>query len=232
MIIVWLLLTVLVIAAILYWLLVITEGVYLGRRVVIWLYDLTAHLYDGIKQYNPLDERIAVVRPLLLGLRGGPAPLVLDVATGTGRVPYDLMNAPSFVGRVVGLDPSAKMLAHARSKLSDHLAGDRPRVMLVRQRAAPLPFGDAQFDAVTCLEALEFFPSAEHALREMVRVLKPGGFLMTSRRIGWEAKMFFGRYQDPADFEACLRDLGLVAVNSIVWQTDYDMVTARKRPIL
>jgi ubiquinone/menaquinone biosynthesis C-methylase UbiE len=168
----------------LYWLLVITEGVFLGRRLVVWMYDLTAHRYDGIKQFDPDTESFFVIRPLLSSLADRPVPVVLDVATGTGRVPLFLLEEATFNGRVIGLDASARMLAFARAKLR----GYSHRVSLVQQTAADLPFADNTFDAVTCLESLEFFPDDSAALQEMFRVLRPGGAIMTTRRRGWEAK--------------------------------------------
>lgn len=213
-----------VVAAILYWLLITTEGVYLGRRVVVWLYNITAHKYDKIKDFDDEAEDFFVARPLSFHLRDKPAARVLDVATGTGRVPHYLLNAPTFNGRVIGLDPAAKMLALAAAKLSPF--GNR--VSFVRQTADRLPFPDCSFDAVTCLESLEFFPSVEQAIQEMVRVLKPGGVLMVTRRRGWEAKAFLGRYRDREGFEQFLRGFGLLEVNTQPWQVDYAQVFGRK----
>ena len=207
-----------------YWLVVTTEGVFLGQRAVVWLYDRTAKQYDGIKQFDEGAERFFVIQPLMLNLAHLPAPRVLDVATGTGRLPYFLLNEPHFHGRVVGLDPADKMLRLAQQKL----AGYRYRISLVQQTAVPLPFPDNSFDAVTCLEALEFLPSDREALQEMVRVLRPGGVLMVTRRQGWEAKLFLGRYWTKEGFEAYLRSLGLKGVNTQLWQIDYDQVIAYK----
>lgn len=212
-------------AGLLYWLLVLTEGVFLGRRMVVWLYDITARQYDAIKEFNPADEQFLIARRLLPALNSRPAPWILDVATGTGRVPIALLNEPAFSGRVVGLDPAQQMLAQAQPKLQP-FAG---RVWLVQQVAGRLPFADNSFDAVTCLEALEFFPSDTAALIEMVRVLRPGGVLMTSRRKGWEGRSFLGRYRPMADFEQLLRSLGLVEVESQLWEINYDMVVGNKR---
>ncbi|MEM7117321.1 MAG: methyltransferase domain-containing protein [Chloroflexota bacterium] len=207
-----------------YWLVVTTEGVFLGQRTVVWLYDRTAKQYDGIKQFDAGAERFFVIQPLLLNLTHLPAPRVLDVATGTGRLPYFLLNEPHFHGRVVGLDPADKMLRLAQQKL----AGYRYRLSLVQQTAVPLPFSDNSFDAITCLEALEFLPSDREALQEMVRVLRPGGVLLVTRRRGWEAKLFFGRYWTKEGFEDYLRSLGLKGVNTQLWQVDYDQVFAYK----
>lgn len=213
-----------------YWLLVSTEGVYLGRRAVVWMYDITAHKYDGIKQFDPDHERQTITRPLMAALRDRRRPLLLDVATGTGRVPLLLLNEPTFDGQIVGLDAAGKMLAQAQVKLAQLPDGRAALAGLVQQTAEPLPFADDRFDVVCCLEALEFFPSDHGALREMARVLKPGGLLMTSRRIGLEGRLFFGRYRPAADFEAYLAGLGLVSVRSHVWQMNYNMVTAWKPP--
>lgn len=212
------------VAFFLYWLLVTTEGAFLGRRVVVWLYDVTAHRYDEVKEYVPADERLLVVSPVLRALSGAREPLILDVATGTGRVPVDLLQESAFGGRLIGLDDSRRMLAIAAKKLAPH--GER--VQLVRHPAVPLPFPGERFDAVTCLEALEFFPSDEAALEEMVRVLRPGGALITTRRRGWEARLFLHRYRSEENVRALLQMLGLTDVRFYHWEINYDLVMARK----
>ncbi len=87
-----------------YWLFIVTEGLYLGRRMVVWLYDITAHKYDVIKEFDPEAEQFFLIRPLVVRLRPIPNPLVLDVATGTGRLPYFLLEEATFNGRIVGQD--------------------------------------------------------------------------------------------------------------------------------
>lgn len=213
--------------ALLYWLLIITEGVYLGRRIVVWLYDRAAPGYDHIKSYDVEAEAFFVITPLLHRLRHLPSPRILDVATGTGRLPSFLLETPTFNGHVVGLDASRRMLAQAEAKL-------RPftyRAALVWGTAVALPFADHSFDALTCLEALEFFPSQSDALREMARVLRPGGLLMVTRRRGWEARTFPGRYYTVDEFATLLTDFGFVQVETLPWQVDYDQVMAWRRSI-
>ncbi len=218
------LIVIVLLGLLLYWLLIVTEGVYLGRRLVVWMYDLTAHRYDGIKQFDQDAESFLVIRPLLWRIVNSPAPMILDVATGTGRVPAFLLEEATFNGRVIGLDASLKMLAYARQKLQLY----QHRVALVQQTASDLPFHPHSFDAVTCLESLEFFPSDTAALREMVRVLTPGGALLVTRRRGWEAKTFIGRYRSREAFEEHLSGLGLVEIETLLWQVEYDLVFARK----
>lgn len=211
-------------AAFLYWLFVTTEGTFLGRRVVVWLYDITADKYDGIKEYDDESEAFFVIRPLMHHLRHERAPLVLDVATGTGRVPHYLLAEPTFNGRVFGLDPARKMLAHAIPKTKPY----HQRAGLVQGTAVPLPFPNDTFHAVTCLEALEFLPDSEAALREMVRILKPGGVLMVSRRLGKEGKLFLKKYQSAEAIMALLEGMGLEEVNTQPWQIDYEQVFGKK----
>jgi ubiquinone/menaquinone biosynthesis C-methylase UbiE len=219
-----LLLAVVLLALLCHWLLIATEGAFLGRRLVIWLYDITAHRYHKLKAFEAGDEQFFVARPIMAAVAARPAPLILDVATGSGRVPLALLAEGAFKGHVVGLDASRGMLREAAVRLRPFSG----RVILVQQTAGALPFAAHRFDAVSCLEALEFFPSDEEAVAEMVRVLRPGGFLITSRRIGYEGKLFLHRYRSAAAFEALLRRLGLVQVRRHLWQEEYELVTAVK----
>ena len=212
----------------LYWLLVTTEGVFLGRRVVIWLYDLTAYRYDSIKEFNVDDDSFFIARPMLRMIGKQHKPKILDVATGTGRVVLSLLREPDFDGLVIGLDASAKMLDRARLKLNGTEEESKGCHAFVQQFTAPLPFPDNSLDAVSCLEAFEFFPSYSEALAEMVRVLKPGCALVTSRRRGNQARLYLNRFRSKDEFEAVLHEYGLVSIHSSLWELDYDMVTARK----
>lgn len=213
----------------LYWLVITTEGVFLGRKVVVWLYDLTAGSYDQIKEFDEEFERSAIVRPLLTALAGRHEPFVLDVATGTGRVPLLLMNEAEFDGWVAGLDASAKMLAQGLVKIAALPDERKIRIKLIQQTVEKLPFADNSFDAITCLEALEFFPSDRVALKEMVRVLQPGGSLMTTRRQGWESRFYLSRYRSKETLAELLEDVGLNHIEYYPWQVNYDMVMAIKK---
>lgn len=213
-------------AALIYWQLILAEGAYLGPRVVAWTYDLVARRYDTIKQFKPREESWFLAKPLLHQLIGVTKPLVLDVATGTGRLPLALIRE-HFSGQIVGLDLSLGMLRQARAKLRPY--GDQ--VCLVWQDASHLPFDDKTFDAVTCLESLEFLPHPVEAVAEMLRVLVPGGVLLLSNRVGGEARLLPRRAISRPMFEKLLagRDLGpLCDVDVRPWQVSYDLAVARK----
>jgi ubiquinone/menaquinone biosynthesis C-methylase UbiE len=223
-----LVLIVLIIAILLglaWWLLVTTEGVYLGRRVVIWLYDVYASRYDNIKKYDPPWESATLARPILHALLEIPAPMVLDVATGTARLPLTLFGQPVFNGYVIGLDYSRRMLTVAAEKV-DHIGH---RVELIYQPAQHLPFPDSTFDAVTCLEALEFMPDPDAVLAELVRVARPGALILITNRKGVDARLMPGKTWTANEILHRLTDrYGLEEVRVIPWQIDYDQVWAYK----
>jgi demethylmenaquinone methyltransferase / 2-methoxy-6-polyprenyl-1,4-benzoquinol methylase len=94
---------------------------------------------------------------------------VLDVATGTGMVAAELL-ARRGDCTIVALDQSAEMLGAARARF----AGER-RVELVEGQAERLPFADASFDALTFTYLLRYVEDPAATMRELARVLKPGG---------------------------------------------------------
>lgn len=223
----WVLLAVaglLFLAAFLYWAFVITEGAYLGATIVAWTYDLTARRYDAIKRFRLQDDIWLLSSPMVFALERVSAPLVLDVATGTGRMALALFEQGRFDGHVVGLDLSAKMLEQAEHKLVPYTG----RYVLLRHDAQELPFPDETFDSVSCLEALEFTPSPEHVLGEMARVLRPGGVFLVTNRINWESKLMPGKAFTDDQLRAMLRAAGLVNIDIRPWQVYYDLIWARK----
>ncbi|GGX40836.1 methyltransferase domain-containing protein [Saccharospirillum salsuginis] len=94
---------------------------------------------------------------------------VLDVACGTGALACAVNERVGPEGSVTGLDPNDEMLTVARSK--------QPDIEWQEGAAEELPFDDATFDAVVSQFGFMFFDNKEVALREMMRVLKPGGRL-------------------------------------------------------
>lgn len=211
------------IGVLVWYLLIATEGVYLGRRVVIGLYDLYARRYDQIKGFDEDWELQTLAVPLVKALGNVPRPLILDVATGTGRLPSLLCHVPQFRGKVIGLDASWQMLRVAAKKL-----GKNRRVMLIQQDATRLPFADQTFDAVACLEALEFLPDQEAALSEIVRVAKIGAPILLTNRRGFYARLMRGKVQPSEVFAESLYSYGLEQVEIETWQVEYDLIWAIK----
>lgn len=98
---------------------------------------------------------------------------VLDVATGTGDLAFDLAAVTGPEGRVVGLDFTEEMLVRAREK-ADKL-GLADVCEFVQGNALDLPFDDDEFDAATIAFGLRNVVDRERCLSEMRRVVRPGG---------------------------------------------------------
>lgn len=98
-----------------------------------------------------------------------PGQRVLDVGCGTGILAREIASRIGSMGRVVGIDPAPGMLALAKQRA--------PSVEWRQGVAESLPFPDQSFEAVVSQFALMFFTDRPQALREMLRVLAPGGRL-------------------------------------------------------
>lgn len=99
-----------------------------------------------------------------------PGEGVLDVACGTGAVTRLSLEAVGADGRVTGLDPNPGMLAVARFSTPQ----DAP-IVWIEAAAEKIPLPDESFDVVLCGMGLQFFEDRRAGLREMRRVLAPGG---------------------------------------------------------
>jgi demethylmenaquinone methyltransferase/2-methoxy-6-polyprenyl-1,4-benzoquinol methylase len=132
--------------------------------------EIAERLFAGL---GPTYDRNAALRSLgqdprwrrFLVSRIPPGSQVLDVATGTGAVASRLLRRGC---SVTGLDQSPGMLRVARARLGD-------RVRFVEGRAESLPFEDASFDAVTFTYLLRYVDEPADVLRELARVVRPGG---------------------------------------------------------
>ena len=109
----------------------------------------------------------------LARLNAPPGSLVLDVAAGTGLVSREL--AGRKLVHVVSLDVSGPMLRAGVP--ANREAGLDDRIRPVVGRAEALPFPDDTFDAVTFTYLLRYVDDPEAVMRELARVLRPGGGL-------------------------------------------------------
>ncbi len=223
---IWLaLVLVALVAFLIWWLIFETEGVYLGRGIVVWLYDVYASRYDDIVKVEPVEEHLHLAGPIMQRIAPETDPFVLDVATGTGRLPLALLNHREFSGYIIGVDASWKMLQQAEAKLEAVDADEY--VAILQADGLHLPFPDNSFDIVTCLEALEFMPCPEDGLRELVRVLRPGGLLLTTLRINqpWMP----GKIWSQETMHRLLLDCGMTELEFEMWQYDYTKVWGVKQ---
>ena len=130
-------------------------------------YDRIADRFDKRYSLYAYDG----VRDALLDFLGAHTSAVLEVGCGTGHWLAVAANAPSERRILAGVDPSAPMLARAHAIA--------PPARLVRARAEDLPWGDATFDRIFCINALHHFKDRSRFFAEARRVLKPGGGLLT-----------------------------------------------------
>jgi ubiquinone/menaquinone biosynthesis C-methylase UbiE len=96
--------------------------------------------------------------------------VLLDVGCGSAGL---LVEQASHVSYVAGLDASELQVEMARRRLAARLAAGTAEIVL--GDAAALPWEDGRFSVVASLDAMKFVPDPEAALREMGRVLRPGG---------------------------------------------------------
>ena len=100
---------------------------------------------------------------------------LLDVACGSGGPALRI--AAKTNCKIVGIDVHDQAIATARSLAAKQGLKDRADFRIANA-AQPLPFPDAHFDAITCIDAINHLPERPRVLAEWVRVLKPGGRLL------------------------------------------------------
>jgi SAM-dependent methyltransferase len=150
---------------------------------------------EGWESFAPTEMATGSAAPRLVAFAGIRAGMkVLDVGCGTGVVALTAARAGA---RVVGVDLTPKLIERARENTAimgldaDWYVGD----------AEALPFADAEFDAVVSQFGHMFAPRPDLAVREMLRVLKPGGAVAFSTwppelLVGTMFRMI-GRYMPP-----------------------------------
>lgn len=133
-------------------------------------FDRAVDYYDRTRALPPgVEEAMVEVVSAELGGRGR----VLEIGAGTGRIALPLRSAGV---DVFGLDLSLPML----ERFVDKAAGPVP---VVTGDATRLPFRDGSFGAAYAVHVLHLIPAWQAAVRELVRVVEPGGVLLVSQ--GW-----------------------------------------------
>jgi demethylmenaquinone methyltransferase / 2-methoxy-6-polyprenyl-1,4-benzoquinol methylase len=127
-------------------------------------YDRYASLLSF--RQDPAWRRFLVSRVPVDALR------VLDVASGTAAVAIELARAVP-ARKVIGVDQSTEMLEAGRERVAQ--AELESRIELREARAESLPFGEADFDALTFTYLLRYVDDAHATMQELARVVRPGG---------------------------------------------------------
>ncbi|HEY2972222.1 MAG TPA: methyltransferase domain-containing protein [Pyrinomonadaceae bacterium] len=127
-------------------------------------------------------------RALIEDARIGPGQAVLDVGGGTGEPSLTISPIVGESGSVTFTDPAAGMVKAARAEAERRGLGN------IRFQQCPgesLPFSDDSFDAAVSRLSVMFFPDVLAGLSEMLRVVKPGGFVSFVVWAGREVNPFF-----------------------------------------
>ncbi len=156
-----------------------------------------------------------------------PGTKVLDVGCGTG---FLTGGALRITPHVEALDLSRDQLARARRKF---------RLDFVRGDAEGLPYRDATFDAVVSSGSIEYWPNPVVALREMRRVVKPGGRVMVGgptkprdplyRLLANNMMLFYDEAEARAMFQEAALDEVWVGYTGPTWRRDLAIVTTGVR---
>jgi ubiquinone/menaquinone biosynthesis C-methylase UbiE len=130
---------------------------------------------------------------LIADLEITPGSVVVDVACGTGVVTRLAAGATGTTGTVTGVDIGAPMLVVARSQLAEP---DSAPITYLEGSALDLPLADRSFDFATCHHGFQFFPDRAAAIRELHRVLRPGGRVAIACWTGLEETPVFRAIRD------------------------------------
>ncbi len=131
-------------------------------------YDLLNHLLSGQMDKRWRTRTARELRPILERADAR----VLDLCCGTGDLAFSLARAGK--AKIIGADFSHTMLVRANQKAIEESNGVSP-IPFLEADALRLPFGDAAFDLVTTAFGFRNLANYEAGLREILRVLKPGG---------------------------------------------------------
>ena len=164
------------------------------------MFDGIAPDYDRLNHLMSLGvDRSWRRRALREIVDAGRAQSILDIACGTGDFSLAIGRRMHPDSRITGLDLSEGMLAVMRDKVAK--AGLEGRISCEQGDSEAMRFADASFDVVTIAFGIRNFAHREAALREILRVLKPGGRLVIlelsvpeNRILRWGYNLYFKHF--------------------------------------
>ncbi|MCT4663884.1 MAG: bifunctional demethylmenaquinone methyltransferase/2-methoxy-6-polyprenyl-1,4-benzoquinol methylase UbiE [Flavobacteriales bacterium] len=142
------------------------------KEQVATMFDNIAPKYDLLNRVLSMGIDVSWRKKVKKMLHQNSVNNILDIATGTGDLAITL-HKPGI--KITGLDISEGMLEVGREKLKER--GIDNDVNFILGDAEEMPFPDNHFDAITVAFGVRNFANLEKGLKEIHRVLKPGGFL-------------------------------------------------------
>jgi demethylmenaquinone methyltransferase/2-methoxy-6-polyprenyl-1,4-benzoquinol methylase len=147
------------------------------ERFVREMFNGIAHRYDFMNTLMTFGLDRSWRQFAVRRARIQPGMQVLDVCAGTAALTLEIARVVGETGRVIGVDFSENMLEVGRKRVQQ--SNYASTIQLIHGNAMALPFADDSFDAVTVGWGLRNIPDIDQALREMLRVVKPGGWVVS-----------------------------------------------------
>ncbi|MFT7588424.1 MAG: demethylmenaquinone methyltransferase/2-methoxy-6-polyprenyl-1,4-benzoquinol methylase [Limisphaerales bacterium] len=162
------------------------------KEEVAQMFDNIAHKYDFLNHFMSLGIDKLWRKQAIAMLRNDSPKFILDVATGTADLAIDTLKLQP--DKVIGVDISKEMLSHGRVKLKKR--GLDQQIELRYGDSEALEFPDNHFDASTSAYGVRNFENLNAGLKEIYRVLKPGGKLVILEfsKPGFPVKQLFDFY--------------------------------------
>lgn len=158
------------------------------------MFDGIAHRYDFLNHFFSLGIDVLWRKSCIRVLRKEQPSTLLDVATGTADFAIEAVRM-GLDAHVTGVDISAGMLDVGRNKVAQR--GWDERIELIQGDSVSLPFDEGHFDAFTVAFGVRNFENLQGGLKDMLRVLKPGGLGMIlefSKPRRFPIRQVFGLY--------------------------------------
>ena len=140
----------------------------------------TAKVYDRAR-WLPPETWVMWKKILMQAVPKQQVKTVVDLGTGTGRFLGFLQK--TFSAEVFGIDPSKKMLAQAKKNSKNNT-----KIKLIRGSSEKIPLKDGSADLVFISLAFHHFNNLDKSLREIKRILRPGGFVAIRQPTKEDAK--------------------------------------------
>ncbi len=144
-----------------------------SRREIWKVFDRIAHRYDLLNRLLSFRQDVRWRTKIAEYLPDYSGQVVLDLATGTADVLLSLFAHSARIQKGIGIDMAREMLHYGRLKIEQN--SKREEIHLLPGDAMHLPFTANRFDAVTIAFGIRNVSDVTAGLREMYRVLKPGG---------------------------------------------------------
>ena len=144
----------------------------LGKKEqVTKMFDTISGDYDGLNRVISFGIDIKWRKKVVKIIKESNPKSILDIATGTGDLAINL--AETNATKIVGLDISSGMLNIGKEKIKRKDL--ESKIEMVLGDSENMPFSDNTFDAITVAFGVRNFETLENGLKEILRVLKPGG---------------------------------------------------------